>query len=273
MGLHKRVKVSLKKHTRKLAGFDLAKITQPESLLIIPDGNARWARIHGKDVSEGHTFGAVTMNRLLEEFLGLKTKVIGIWGFSEDNWKRPAQETHHIFSVINNMILGNLPKFKKNNFKFLCLGNRERIKAEYPYVYKAIEKAERETRLNTKKFVALFLDYGERFVLEEFSKERAKDSKTPTYALLSKVNKGLPLFEMVVRTSGERRLSGFGPLASLAEFISVKKNLPEMTARDLINVLKEFSSRQRRFGGRPEITASSLANAISRERSIFSLSV
>jgi undecaprenyl diphosphate synthase len=115
---------------------------------------------------------------------------------------------------------------------------------------KTIEEAESKTVLNSRKTLALFLDYGERFMLEEFAKARMMEPTLETYELLSKINNGLPLFDMVLRTSGEQRMSGFGPLATLAEFVSIKKNLPEIEDEDIINALKEFSSRQRRFGGR-----------------------
>lgn len=270
MRLHKRVQSAVEKRTRLLAKLDPSTLTQPASLLIIPDGNARWAQARGKKISEGHTEGSNTMKKLLEEFMNLSTQVVGIWGFSEDNWKRPQSEIDHIFAVIQHMTATSLEKCQKNNVRFLVLGKRDRIRKEFPGVLKTIEYVEKKTKRNTKKVLALFLDYGERFVLEEFAKKRLKDKKTPTYKLLSKINKGLPLFEMVVRTSGEHRLSGFGPLASLAEFVSINKNLPEMTGLDLFNALKEFSNRQRRFGGRVNI-ATVPATSQNSETSVFSL--
>ncbi len=196
--------------------------------------------------------GSHALGTLLEQFLHLDTKVVGVWGFSEDNWKRPKGEIDGIFHVIHDAVITNLPKFHKNKVKFLVLGKRDQMKKEFPYVVKAIEKAERETARYTKKCLALFLDYGERYQLEEFAKARAKNHKGTTYELLVKINRGLPLFEMVVRTSGEQRLSGFGPLASLAEFVVINKNLPEVGYRDIVGALREFSSRKRRFGGRPD---------------------
>jgi len=124
------------------------------------------------------------------------------------------------------------------------------MEKEYPNLYKTILYATGKTALNTGKKLVLFVDYGERFQLEEFAKARSKDNSSATYELLSKTNKGLPLFDMVLRTSGELRLSGFGPLAEMAEFVSVKKNLPDLEDKDIIGALKEYSGRQRRFGGR-----------------------
>ena len=137
-----------------------------------------------------------------------------------------------------------------NNIKFLVLGKKEKIQKEYPNLYNTIQNAIEKTKNNTSKTLVLFIDYGEKFQLEEFARMREKDKTSDTYEILSKINNGLPLFDMVLRTSGEQRLSGFGPMVSLAEFVSVKNNLPEIADLDILNALKEFSKRQRRFGGR-----------------------
>ena len=152
--------------------------------------------------------------------------------------------------VIEATIRQNLEKLKKNNVRFIVLGKKERVAKEFPKLWKTLEETIKQTLRNNGKTLVLFLDYGERFQLEEFAKAREIDKSSKTHELLSKINKGVPLFDMVLRTSGEQRLSGFGPLASLAEFVSVKKNLPELEDIDIINALREFSSRQRRLGGR-----------------------
>ena len=152
--------------------------------------------------------------------------------------------------VIEDVLKENLNKLMVNNIKFMVLGKKERIEKEYPRLYKTMLNVMQKTSQNKSKTLVLFVDYGERFQFEEFAKARAQDPYSATYDLLSKINKGVPLFDMVLRTSGELRLSGFGPLASLAEFVSVKKNLPELTDIDIINALREFSKRERRLGGR-----------------------
>ena len=222
----------------------------PKAMLIIPDGNGRWAKQMGVDISEGHKAGGKTMSEVLKHFLTTGVEVLGIWGFSEDNWKRTKTEIDKIMEVVESTINQNLEILQKNGIKFMVLGNKERIEKEYPSLFAAILDAEAKTSENKTKTLALFLDYGERFALEEFAKARENDADSPTYELISKTNNGLPLFDMVLRTSGEQRLSGFGPLASLAEFVSVNKNLPELEDLDILNALREFSKRQRRFGGR-----------------------
>ena len=234
----------------KLIALKTTGLNLPKSLLIIPDGNGRWAKSLGLSISDGHKMGGKTMSKILDDFMKIDIKVLGVWGFSEDNWKRPQEEIIKIMEVIENVINVNLEKLIKNNIKFLVLGKREKIKSDFPALFTTIENAENKTKDNYGKTLALFVDYGERFQLEEFAKVRANDPTTPTYEILKTINKELPLFDMILRTSGEHRLSGFGPLASLAEFVSVKKNLPELTDNDILKALSEYSNRNRRFGGR-----------------------
>jgi undecaprenyl diphosphate synthase len=245
--------MEIKKHigSAKAIALKTSGLNLPKSLLIIPDGNGRWAKHLGLTISQGHMQGGSTMSKILDDFMQINIKVLGVWGFSEDNWKRPTEEIEKIMEVIEGVIKSNLEKLIKNNIKFLVVGKRERIKNEYISLFNTIKNAENKTSQNKSKILALFVDYGEKYQLEEFAKGRLNDKTSKTYELLNKINLGLPLFDMVLRTSGELRLSGFGPLASLAEFISVKKNLPELKDSDIIEALKEFSSRQRRFGGRP----------------------
>jgi undecaprenyl diphosphate synthase len=245
MGLKTNINNKAKEMVLQTSGFNL-----PKSLLIIPDGNGRWAKQMGVSISQGHKMGGKTMSKILDDFMQVGIDVLGVWGFSEDNWKRPSVEIEKIMEVIEEVIKNNLEKLIENNIKFMVLGKRERIKDEYNSLFNTIEDAENKTSKNNGKTLALFVDYGEKYQLEELAKARKEDKYSTTYKLLSNINKGLPLFDMVLRTSGEQRLSGFGPLASLAEFVSVKKNLPELTDKDMIEALRKFSGRLRRFGGR-----------------------
>ena len=222
----------------------------PKALLIIPDGNGRWAKQMGVETYGGHEAGGSTLTRLLEVFIQLNTKTIGVWGFSEDNWKRSREEIGNIMAIVKKTTEENIEKMQKLGVKFMVVGSPERIAKEYPEVYQVLEKAETLTVNNTNKTFAIFLDYGERFQLEEFAKARALNNSETTQELLAKINKGLAMFDMVLRTSGEQRISGFGPLASLAEFVTVQKNFPELEASDIALALQEYSKRQRRFGGR-----------------------
>lgn len=243
------LKSSFENKAREMV-IQTSNLNLPKSLLIIPDGNGRWAKELNLSVSQGHIQGGKTMSQVLDDFMLVDIKVLGVWGFSEDNWKRTPEEITKIMEVIEEVIKQNLSKLIDNNIKFMVLGKREKISLEFPTLVATILDAEHKTSQNTGKILALFVDFGEKYQLEEFAKARINDTSSNTYELLSKINRDLPLFDMVLRTSGEHRLSGFGPLASLAEFISVKKNLPDLTDKDIVEALREFSGRQRRFGGR-----------------------
>ena len=248
--MYQKLKQSFDKKREDAGMKALNKLNLPEAMLIIPDGNGRWAKNLGLNVYDGHKAGAKVFAEILRQFLKIDIKVLGAWGFSEDNWKRNEEEIERIMKVIEDIVEKNTNFMLDNNIKFLCLGNTEKIKNEYPSLFKTLKSTMEKTSTNNGKILALFVDYGERYVLEEFAKKRTTDKESSTYQLLSKINKGLPLFDMVLRTSGEQRLSGFGPLASLAEFVSVKKNLPDLSVGDIANALIEYSSRERRLGGR-----------------------
>jgi undecaprenyl diphosphate synthase len=248
MSIHKSIKNRIQKHTTDLGIKSLNQLNLPNALLIIPDGNRRWARAHHLEPEKGHWAGGETVVKMLNAFKNLNIKVIGLWAFGEDNWKREKHEIDNIMDVVKDVTSKNLAAMKKNGIKFVFVGKRDRIAKEYPDLFKTLINAEKETSHNNEKTFAIFLDYGERFQLEEFAKARIADSASDSYALLSRINAGLPLFDMVLRTSGEVRFSGFGPLASIAELVVVKKNLPEVSTTDIIMAFKEYSGRKRRLG-------------------------
>lgn len=235
-----------------LAIDKLNSLPLPNSVLVIPDGNGRWAKQMGVSISEGHKKGGANLANIIFNFLKLDISVLGIWMFSEDNWKRPKEEVDNLMKIVEQILEDNLPKMIENKIKFTVVGNFSKLQTQYPFLYDAFLNAQQKTSDFSGKTIAIFFDYGERFQLEEFAKAREKDADISTYELLSKINKGLPMFDMVLRTSGEMRMSGFGPLASLAEFVPVEKNLPELTGADFANALIEYSKRERRLGGRPQ---------------------
>ena len=248
--MYTQIKHSLNGRKTDIAIKSLNTLNLPNALLIIPDGNGRWAKSLGKSIYEGHKQGAAVFAKILDHFLKINIKVLGAWGFSEDNWRRPVSEIDNIMDVIENIVKKNTQKIIDNDIKFLVIGKKNRVESQYPTLFKILQDSMDKTSKNNGKILALFIDYGEKYQLEEFAKARGKNPNTNTYTLLSEINQGLPLFDMVLRTSGEQRMSGFGPLASLAEFVSIEKNLPDLTDNDIAGALIEYSTRQRRFGGR-----------------------
>jgi undecaprenyl diphosphate synthase len=248
MKIHKTIQNKIQKHTTDLGIKGLNQLNLPNALLIIPDGNRRWARAHNLPPEKGHLAGGDTIVNMLTAFKDLNVKVIGLWAFSEDNWKREKLEIDNLMEVYKSITEKSLPTMKKWGIKFVVVGKKDRIKKEYPDLFKTLENAKAETAENSDKTFAVFLDYGERWQLEEFAKARIEDSVSDSYQLLSKINAGLPLFDMVLRTSGELRFSGFGPMVSVAELVAVKKNLPEVSIPDIVMAFREYSGRKRRIG-------------------------
>jgi undecaprenyl diphosphate synthase len=248
MGIQKTIQNKIQKHTTDLGIKGLNQLNLPNALLIIPDGNRRWAKEHGLAPEKGHWAGGDTIVSMLTAFKDLNIKVIGLWAFSEDNWKREKHEIDNVMEVVKNVTEKSLPTMKKWGIKFVVVGKTERIKTEYPELFATLDNAQKETAHQDSKIFAVFLDYGERWQLEEFAKARIEDSTSDSYELLSKINAGLPLFDMVLRTSGELRFSGFGPMVSVAELVAVKNNLPEVSIPDIVLAFKEYSGRKRRLG-------------------------
>jgi len=156
------IKSGLNKHAEDFAIESINQLHLPKSLLIIPDGNGRWAKQMGLAISEGHKMGGRSMAQILEHFIKLDIDVLGIWGFSEDNWKREKGEIDKIMEVMESTIKTNLAKLLEQDIKFFTLGKRERLEKEYPNLYKTILYATGKTALNTGKKLVLFVDYGER---------------------------------------------------------------------------------------------------------------
>ena len=111
----------------------------PKAMLIIPDGNGRWAKKMGLNISEGHLAGGKTISQVLDHFMQIDIEVLGIWGFSEDNWKRPQEEIEKVMEVIEIVIKENKEKMIKNNIKFVVLGKEEKIRKEFPILHHTLE--------------------------------------------------------------------------------------------------------------------------------------
>ena len=140
MQVHQHIQQKIEKKTKEIAFEKLNSLNLPTSLLIIPDGNGRWAKSLGLSVYEGHQKGAQVFAKILDNFLKLDIKVLGAWGFSEDNWKRPQDEIEKVMEVIEATIRQNLEKLKKNNVRFIVLGKKEKIAKEFPKLWKTLEE-------------------------------------------------------------------------------------------------------------------------------------
>tara|TARA_Y100001936_G_C15999461_1_gene627056 strand:- start:51 stop:749 length:699 start_codon:yes stop_codon:yes gene_type:complete len=223
----------------------------PKHVGYIVDGNRRWAKAHGLPTYEGHLAG---YNALKE--VGLATLAAGVeymsaYVFSTENWKRSADEVKKLMGLTLKVLGSDVPEFNKHNVRLKVIGSREGVD---PKIIKAIEKAEAATAGNTGGEFALCFNYGgqreivdavKKLVQEGVSADEITEESIARHLYAPEV----PPIDMVVRTSGEQRLSNFMLWRSAySEFLFLEKNWPEMTKDDVTAIIKEYAKRQRRFG-------------------------
>lgn len=215
---------------------------------IIADGNRRWAKAQGLPTIEGHKKGLDVIQELVEAASKTEIEYLTFYVFSTENWGRSADEVGYIMKLAETRILKYAEKLKEHNAKLIILGSKERIS---PTLASIIEKAEKLTEDCTGLTVCFCFNYGGEQEIADAANIalKAEGEITPETIRKHLYHPELPDVDMVVRTSGEERISGFMLWrASYAEFMFLKKYFPEMNAGDIEKILKEFESRSRRFG-------------------------
>ena len=214
---------------------------------IIADGNRRWAKEHGLPTIEGHKKGL----DVIEELIGAANKAgisyITFYVFSTENWGRSSDEVSYIMKLAESRILKYAEKLAKNNAKMIILGSREKISDG---LRKSIEKAEKMTANSTGITACFCFNYGGEQEIAEAATLASKNGNiTPESIRKNLYHPEVPNIDMVVRTSGEERISGFMLWrAAYAELLFLKKYFPEMNAGDIKDIIDEYSKRNRRFG-------------------------
>lgn len=224
----------------------------PKHVAIIPDGNRRWAKDRGMEGFRGHEkAGAVdNMISLFEAARELGVKYISFWGFSTENWKREKEENDKLFDVLLKGIEEFLVYAHENKIRFRHFGRDDRFSKE---ILDALEKLTKETEKYSDYNVNLCLDYGGRDeilrAVNKLLKVKAKNISEEQFAQVLDTQ-GVPEPDLIIRTSGEKRLSGFMPYQGVyAELLFVEKHFPDFKPQDVRECIEEFSNRKRRFGG------------------------
>ena len=223
----------------------------PIHIAIIPDGNRRWAKKKGYEGSFGHYKAGSYENleSLFKEAQRLGVKYMSIWGFSTENWERSKEEQKAIFDLI----LRGVEKFKKdsqkNRIRFRHIGRKDRIPKDLAQELIILEK---ETEQYSDFNVQLCLDYGGRDeILRAINKAITLGEKNLTEEDFSQLldTSDIPNPDLVIRTSGENRTSGFMPFqAAYSELYFSPLFFPDFTNQELKKAIDEFGIRQRRFG-------------------------
>lgn len=232
---------------------ELEQLNLPQHLVLIPDGNGRWARKHNLPIEMGHLRGAQAIREILYELQDMNVEVVTIWGFSTENWSRSTEETGNIMAVMQHLIQIEGKRLIEKGIKFRLIGRRDRIPGT---LLQEIINLEGKTANNQGKNFVLALDYGGR---DEIIRAVNKVAGHPVNENSFRVfldTVGLPDPDLIIRTSGEMRTSGVLPYQSVyAEFVSSPVLLPDFDKNELLKCLKEYSRRQRRFGQRPDSIA------------------
>lgn len=224
----------------------------PKHVLIIPDGNGRWAIRFRKLPSYGHRKGFEILKKVLRELLGLPVKVVTVWGFSSDNWKRSKGEVSSLMDLYERGINETLQELKDKNVRFIHIGRRDRLPGS---LVKTIEKAEKETKENKYKIFCVAIDFsGQDQEIRIMEKVLKLPKKTKIdLKLIEKLRDSegiIPPADLIIRTSSEQRTSDLGWLSQNSEFYSIRKLLPETDTKDFLEAIIDYTKRERRFGGR-----------------------
>ena len=224
----------------------------PRHIGYILDGNRRWAKTHGLPVYEGHLAGYSALQEVIEATFEAGVEFVSIYAFSTENWKRSEDEVQKLMGLILAHLKADLPIFIDNSIKIKILGSRSGLSEK---ITGAIVEAEERTAGGTRGTLAVCFNYGGQQEIVEAFRAMMKAGVAVgevTHELLSNYLYApeVPAIDIVVRTSGEQRLSNFMLWrVAYSEFIFLDKHWPDMTKDDVESILKEYSQRNRRFGG------------------------
>jgi len=220
-------------------------------LAIIPDGNRRWARERGLPTLEGHRRGYDNFKAIGDACLKRGITQLTFWGFSTENWKRSEEEVAYLMDLILIAVTKDVDFYHDRNIRLRVIGRREGLSKA---LLGAIDEAEAKTAANTAGQVNVCVNYGGRAEIVDAVKALVSAGVRPEDVTEERfeaemVMVGIPDIDMIVRTSGEQRLSGFQPWkGGYAELYFVEKHWPDFSEQDLDEVVKEFEQRERRFG-------------------------
>ena len=239
----------------------------PEHIAIIMDGNGRWAKAQGKHRIFGHKNGVKAVREVTEGCAEIGVKHLTLYAFSTENWNRPKMEVSALMELLFLTTGKEIKTLQKNNIRLNAIGHLHKLRESSR---KALTEVMEATKNNTSMTLTLALSYGSREELTEAAKKIAIDFKAGRITLdeISQqimgdhlYTKGMPDPELMIRTSGEHRISNF-LLWQLAytELYFTEKFWPEFTKNDLYQAIYDFQNRERRFGMTSEQINEQLTN-------------
>ena len=223
--------------------------TQARHVAIIMDGNGRWAKQRHLPRVMGHRKGVEAVRTLVRAVRTMGLEALTLYAFSTENWRRPQDEVSALMGLLKSFILSDLDEFAANNVRLRIIGDWRALPAD---VVELVEGALARTAANTGTTLAVALNYGSQDeIARAATKAAAKGAITPDSIAAELDTADMPPLDLLIRTSGEVRLSNFLLWqAAYAEMIFTDTLWPDFTPAHLQAALDEFSRRERRYGGR-----------------------
>ena len=216
---------------------------------IIMDGNGRWAKARHLPRAVGHQRGVEAVRALVRAAREMGLEALTLYAFSTENWSRPEEEVSALMGLLKRYIMADLKEFVENNVRLQVIGN---YRAMAPDVVALLDNALAQTAANDGTTLVVALNYGAQDeIARAAAKAAAKGAITPEAIAAELDTAGLPPLDLLIRTSGEVRLSNFLLWqAAYAEMVFTEVLWPDFTPEHLRAALAEFEGRERRYGGR-----------------------
>ncbi|HPL93396.1 MAG TPA: polyprenyl diphosphate synthase [bacterium] len=221
-------------------------------LAIIMDGNRRWAKDQGLPSFAGHQKGYEKLKEVMRWCQKKGVDTLTVYAFSTENWNRSEDEVNFLMTLFHKALTEELDEFHQEGIRLRVIGTRQRLA---PKIVQAIAEAEEKTKDNQKGNLNLCINYGGRLeIVEAFKKimaqgvtaEEISDKMIAEHLWMA----GQPDPDLIIRTSGEQRLSGFLTWESVySEFLFLEKHWPDFSEADFDRAIEDFNNRHRRFGG------------------------
>ena len=229
----------------------------PQHIAIIMDGNRRWAKAKGLPVAFGHKEGAKTLEKIVRYAKKVGIKYITVYAFSTENWKRNEEEVSTLMNLMQSYLDDYSKRADSENIKVNILGSRQKLSEK---MINSVEKCMEKTKNNTGITFNIALNYGGRDEIVKAVKNIAQKVQNDEMKLEditeqtisdNLYTKNQPDPDLLIRTSGEIRLSNFLPWQLVyAEFVFVEKNWPDFNEKDLDEAIEIYQKRNRKFGAK-----------------------
>ncbi len=223
---------------------------------MIMDGNGRWAKERGKERVYGHFEGVESVRACVEAALEAGVKYLSVFAFSEENWNRPQEEVVALMGLMVKAMAAEMKSLDKNGVRFMVLGNRERLGAE---LNAEIDSCMDMTAHNDKLTLIVFMSYSGKWDILQAAKKMALElAEHPEREIQDMrigdfdrylVTSGIPDPDLIVRTSGESRISNYMLWQSAySEFLFVDTLWPDFRKKEFFEALESYAKRDRRYG-------------------------